>query len=118
MNKQVAEIWVAALRSDKYKQTNGVLTRITEDGMKHCCLGVLCELAVENGVQLEVWDNESNRLYDDAEGMPPKAVTEWAGLEKYQGQGITVSASKYADMNDAQHKTFMEIADEIERDNA
>lgn len=119
MNKQVADIWVAALRSGKYTQTNGALTKFTKDGMENCCLGVLCELAIENGIELEVVDNQWNRLYDDAEGMPPTKVTMWAELDQYQGDNPkAVAASKYADMNDAQGKSFSDIADEIERDNA
>lgn len=48
--------WVAALRSGEYKQTAGVLYR-TVGGMDpfdypvgYCCLGVLTDLAVKDGV--------------------------------------------------------------------
>jgi hypothetical protein len=45
MKKAIAEKWVAALRSKKYKQGRRALKVKTKSGTtRHCCLGVLCEL--------------------------------------------------------------------------
>lgn len=41
MKKEIADKWVAALRSGKYKQGRQYL-RTFEDN--YCCLGVLCEI--------------------------------------------------------------------------
>lgn len=40
MKKEIADIWVKALRSGNYKQTEGHL----KAGDGYCCLGVLCEV--------------------------------------------------------------------------
>lgn len=46
MNVEVQRRWVAALRSGEYEQTRGALNR---GGRRCCALGVLCELAAEDG---------------------------------------------------------------------
>lgn len=83
MNPVVKQLWVDALRSGKYKQARSYLAN--EQG--HCCLGVLCELAIQNGVSVEkreehyITDIEDDRLYytyDDAEAVLPQSVVDWA----------------------------------------
>mgnify|MGYP007046850129 CR=1 FL=1 len=45
MKKDIAKKWVKALRSGKFKQGQGTLKQYDSEGnIKHCCLGVLCEL--------------------------------------------------------------------------
>lgn len=44
MKKDIAKKWVKALRSGKYKQGKTALKVETKTGLRHCCLGVLCEL--------------------------------------------------------------------------
>ena len=46
MKKNIMKRWVSALRSGEFKQGKGAL----EAKGKHCCLGVLCELALVEGV--------------------------------------------------------------------
>ena len=51
MNPRIKDLWVKALQSGKYRQ--GQLRLIREQktyGTEHCCLGVLCELALAEGV--------------------------------------------------------------------
>jgi len=43
MNQEIKKKWVAALRSGDYTQGDGALCRLTPDGAKYCCLGVLVE---------------------------------------------------------------------------
>jgi hypothetical protein len=46
--------WVAALRSGEYMQGKYALCTVSPDGyVKHCCLGVLTELAVKAGLPIE-----------------------------------------------------------------
>lgn len=97
MNPEIKAKWVAALRSGEYKQTTGVLTEVNDDGTtSHCCLGVLCELALQDGLGLEVTTaedqlvfathpSESDRRttvhsYDGTYSTLPYAVQYWAGL--------------------------------------
>lgn len=122
MNPDVRATWVAALRSDRFRQGTGRLTRLDEDGRAaHCCLGVLCELAVEAGVPVEVserrWrdDEPRERDYDGQDNYPPSSVLDWAGLDErnprvvYQGSPLSLS-----DLNDSVELSFRGIADLVE----
>ena len=79
------ELWVKALRSRKYEQ--GI------DGLNindefYCCLGVLCEVAMQNGLSLTKDDDTESEWveYDgDAEQLP-QAVADWVGLESKIGR--------------------------------
>lgn len=65
--------WVAALRSGKYKQARGRLRKINAKTgeARHCCLGVLCELYVE----------ETGKTTNMDRGTPLSPVVFWAGLD-------------------------------------
>ena len=53
MKQEIKQQWITALRSGNYPQGRGYLRRIDDDGKEgYCCLGVLCELAVNAGVIL------------------------------------------------------------------
>jgi len=53
---------------------------------KYCCLGVLCQLAVDSGVSIDVTVKYSAIVeddvlaYDGARFNLPSSVIEWAGL--------------------------------------
>jgi hypothetical protein len=103
LNK-VAKQWVKALRSGKIKQTKDKLGR--ESGSR-CCLGVLCDLAV-NAKVIE--------SYNIGGGTPPQEVIEWAGLSTKYGS-YTTKQDKNRDLtedNDTYKKSFAKIADIIE----
>ena len=102
--------WVAALRSGKYKQTKG---RLREDN-GFCCLGVLCNLHAEAHPKFAA-KQSSKYHYDDNEGLPPKVVTEWAGISSDTGFFVD-NYGQYFELtvlND-QGKSFKQIADIIE----
>lgn len=137
MKEEVAKLWIDALRSDRFKQTEGSLhsvkeqvivmethpdtgevlcSKITPAG--HCCLGVLCELAIEAGVKVEKSmsrDNDYEELYDNKAGALPASVMDWAGMNTEDGDFETkdMCDKSLAELNDA-GKTFAEIADIIE----
>lgn len=84
MNQDIKAKWVEALRSGKYAQGMRCLRDASTD--TYCCLGVLCEIAVEEGVIDEpvfspVCDAYSYGDPDrrDAYLLPP-AVFRWSGL--------------------------------------
>jgi hypothetical protein len=68
--------WVAALRSGEYEQGTGSLN----NGGKFCCLGVLCDLAIEAGVQMDVGSYNGLVTYNGQQGVLPQVVMDWAGL--------------------------------------
>lgn len=99
MRAEVRDELVKRLRSGDYIQGKEKLALKDEDGERFCCLGVLCEIAVEEGViQREEQGDEHWDFETDDEGiyverivvnymdrgsydatLPPK-VAIWAGL--------------------------------------
>ncbi len=130
IKKEVAEKWVKALRSSKYRQAVGTLREKNEapngkDGF--CCLGVLCDLAVQEGAipEPEYSEESGDYLYGkktkSAELLPP-AVVEWAGLSKvnpqvvdYEGEFGQSYGLTFSDLNDDYGFTFRKIATLIEK---
>ena len=118
MNADVKKKWVEALRSGEYKQGQG---RLQRDGA-FCCLGVLCDLhAKETGLKWmthaeafsPVWPYSSDGalVYIGRSAELPDEVVSWAGVEDSNPQ---VGAKAAYVWNDAEGKTFTEIADLIE----
>lgn len=104
MNPEVKTKWVAALRSGDYRQGRGTLRSSADE---YCCLGVLCDLAVKDGI-LDQPDRGPYRgspwSYGGNSGYPPVGVDYWVGALR---MGTLV------DMNDT-GVPFSEIADYIE----
>lgn len=135
MKPEVKSKWISALRSGDYKQTEGQLNN--SEGL--CCLGVLCELAVQDGVieKNPPLEDEDLAFHDpgsvgykskNANGMGyteydilPEEVMIWAGLSS---RNPSVAFRWYkedepvrlpiSDLNDERHLKFTEIADVIE----
>jgi hypothetical protein len=112
MNKRVKKLWLKALRSGKYKQGRLQLCRLNNDGSKrHCCLGVLEEVAVEQGI-IESYECRRATLDDD--------VARWAELVDGDTVrddpilGKTDRAMKASRMNDSGY-SFRAIARRIEK---
>lgn len=95
MKKEVADKWVEALRSGKYKQTCHGLRA----GDRFCCLGVLCDIS-----GLGEWKDEE---YLEEILWLPDQVFEWAGISD-------VAQSDLAVVNDRGH-SFNAIAERIEK---
>lgn len=127
MNPEIKERWVAKLRSGDYAQTDGRLA----DSSGFCCLGVLCEVAVEDGILIKVEDPAESddvektvyKYLDKVEGygsvaVLPDAVVEWAGLPYYNPY-VKVEESNpempISDVNDDLKYSFSQIADLIEK---
>lgn len=140
MNTELIRKWVTALRSGKFTQARTKLARINADGtMSYCCLGVLCEIAVADGI-IEPGVNASCDCkdpdcvvsaardylsYSGTYAMPPDTVfravygdsTEsalgdtdnWVVADPIIGYRIGL-----ADLNDCKEYTFDQIADAIE----
>lgn len=126
MDQDIKNRWVNALRSGEYQQTKNWLVR--ENG--YCCLGVLCEIAVQDGVVIEeaggytsVEDND-DRSYEDL----PKAVQHWAGLDsenplsdvEFAGPDSEYRATRQkfaylSELNDDMDYDFERIAEVIDR---
>lgn len=102
MKGDVLDELVKRLRSGKYKQGHSALRRVGEgDGPDtFCCLGVMCEMAVEEGVITR--EPQMHRLggvsysYRDGDSIStsylPQSVVDWAGIES--------DVEKHPDMGD------------------
>lgn len=122
-NKENIRKWVDALRSGEFKQGTGRL----RTGDSYCCLGVACEIAKREGVDLRtatsvrmVNDDEGStetiHYYDDQSGYPPTAVGDWLGVGRRNphvgvANGVDLSATE---ANDTHLWDFAKIADGIE----
>lgn len=116
MRKEIAERWVAALRSGEYKQSKEELRG--KDGF--CCLGVLCDLySKERGIP---WVGDVAMHY--ATAWLPNEVSNWAGMKNrdgstnssHAGEPMTVGYARFVSLvhaNDSDVE-FGEIANLIE----
>lgn len=108
----IQRAWVRALRSGKYKQCKAKLTQLDGDKpVAHCCLGVLCELAVKSGVKLRIGVDASNRQYNGEDDVLPPAVRKWASLQGNTGEFYYESLAGHNDSG----QTFKSIANTIEK---
>lgn len=130
MKNQIKRRWIAALRSGEYRKGKGALCKSTQSGDVFCCLGVLTQMAIEDGV-LDGWDvapGRSSRLgvvekdgTIEIDGLP-EVVRKWAGLHEAFPNIVTDDYEKsLAELNDGSKGyspqrplKFSEIADLIE----
>src|SRR4051812_47964460 len=92
MKRDIAERWAAALEGGDYGQGTGKLTYfdVESDAELNCCLGVLCQLAVADGlpVNVECRGTVGGTVvtrYDDHDLTLPDAVIDWAGMRSNDG---------------------------------
>lgn len=124
MNAEVRARWVAALRSGRYARGTGLLKITYTDGSTyHCCLGVLCELAVQDGLLdarvSAIGTGKWHFRGSDGNGSTavlPRVVQPWAGLSSCDpgvvgNDGVRVGLSV---INDSNRYEFDGIADLIE----
>ncbi len=125
MNPEVKTAWVAALRSGEYKQgRDRLICKIGEDKFEHCCLGVLCELAVRAEVVQRLDLGDGLFAYKAVHSRfvekfsPPPEVSDWAGVavsEWYSKNGNTRGHGLMG-LNDRRGLSFAQIADVIEEE--
>ena len=114
------DLWLDALRSGEFEQAQGALRIGRYNGEdKFCCLGVGCEVAVRNGLDVLVYLNHfaNEYTYDDAITSPSLTVWDWFGVDvdyTDSRRDIDELVDKCITMNDREGKTFAEIADWIE----
>ena len=108
--------WVEALRSGKYKQGRGQLRFKNE----YCCLGVLCDIS-----KLGKWVSQdgfcdyeytTSSSQDSCTSSLPSPVMEWANLRSVLGRfNPRKNSTTLVKINDDRGKSFVEIADIIEK---
>lgn len=138
MRGEVLDEVVKRLRSGKYKQGSSALRRKAKDGGpdRFCCLGVMCEIAVEEGVLVRLDTDFPGTSYgykvagqdSTYTAYLPPAVIEWAGMVSDQEKEASHEEYHYeergsfdfgthdslAAMNDNGRYNFPAIADWME----
>lgn len=138
MNPEIKAKWLTALRNKTYVQGAGNLRIKGPDTEKFCCLGVLTDLAVKDGVgEWFAEDFDECRILDFPNGAPighsetqgaedyeneflPLAVAKWAGLDsnvylKHKGYTAEVTQLNDGLLEGLDPLSFEEIADLIEQ---
>lgn len=110
MKPEIAKLWIDDLLSGP-PQTIGYLQ--TSEGF--CCLGRLCELAMQHGVKLETTPYQTAAStdvvsYNDTSSYLPDEVMEWAGMRTSCGH---YNQDQDLSMLNDNGKTFAEIAEVI-----
>lgn len=113
MKKEIAERWIDKLENGNIPQHRGYLA--TKEGGR-CCLGILCDIAVEDGV---INKNTSGDLIrygrEDTAVMLPDEVMEWSGIKSSTGMfGQQNKFKSLSFLNDTGH-SFYSIAQIIKK---
>lgn len=94
MKKEIAKIWINALRSGKYKQG---ISALRDKDNKFCCLGVLCDLydkdrkaKKKKSIKISAPKYNGNKdmycyVYGTTSDFLPQEVKRWAGMRSNKG---------------------------------
>lgn len=109
----VLRLWVAALESGEYRQTQQRLRGYgySSDDSSYCCLGVLCDVS-----QAGSWDNYGTFSLNRTAGDPFDGTASRNHVPPSLRTHLGISASEegsYINMNDSRDYTFAQIAAEI-----
>jgi hypothetical protein len=90
---EIKKQWVEALRSGNYVQGKHRLHQDIEGDQEFCCLGVLCDLAVQAGVKVERSkgqdaDEDDVYYYDNQMDLLPDSVMQWADMDTRGGDFV------------------------------
>lgn len=109
-NTERVQLWIDALRSGEYKQ---IKSQLGKDGVGYCCLGVACEVAIQNGLAIERTVNSRGDIDFDEGGCElTSTVMEWYGFDN---ECVELEDKTAMGLNDTYEYTFSQIADEVER---
>lgn len=111
MRKDIADMWVSALRSGEYAQTKELLR---DDG-GYCCLGVLCDLH-RRRTNAGAWSGSAYCILhtadDGSETVLPDGVQQWAGV---RGDPMDERTGEFfTRLNDDLAYSFAQLADVIQ----
>lgn len=123
MDKQIKDLWIAALESGEYRQGVRRLRQSSDEDVTgtFCCLGVLCDLYKKhtgNGHWIKESDDiRPDGVYKWCDGteadvtFPSQSVIDWAGLG--YPQVIIKGTANFLEIHNDAGRTFAEIAKAI-----
>lgn len=123
MNPVVRDAWIERLESGDYQQGQNQLVGVYREKLEHCCLGVLCELAVEAGVLRAEYRQQAyvavfpDDHYAEYRSSLPEVVSRWAGLWTDDPVVAVDNGDRFtlSNCNDTRGMNFVEIARAIRR---
>lgn len=81
MNQEDKDAWLTALRSGKYKRGTARLKKKVDEVIKHCCLGVLCEIFKDRFHLVEIkLDARKDYTFNDSNLFLPNVVSDELGI--------------------------------------
>jgi len=104
--KDQVYIWLEALRSGKYTQTNGAL----QNSHGFCCLGLACKVIIPADEQ-KIEDGYLRGLYPGYQTSAPKWLN---NIDEYAENSPLGKKRKLSVLNDSDGFSFTQIADVIE----
>lgn len=119
VDKGRVRLLVDALRSGEFTQTTGTLKMVQPTGeAAHCCLGVACEVAIRNGLDIPVTfgaesDSWGSVSFDGELSLMPPSVYQWFGFT-YGDPWL--NGSRATKLNDGVKWDFGMIADAFEQE--
>jgi len=127
MKKEIADLWVKALRSGEYKQ--GQMTLYDAQEQSYCCLGVLCRLHEQttnagkfigygtgpdtHPCASYVTEDDEGNTYEQT-AVTPYPVMLWSGLLTSNGELPACDFEDCLTSRNDNGASFTEIADVIE----
>ncbi len=105
-------LWAEELERTTKPQTTGHLHATSRTiGDSFCCLGIACEVAIANGLEVDVSGYHSMMVYDNSADILPTSVADWYGID---ADPLLDVEDEYADsasaLNDDEGFTFVQIA--------
>lgn len=106
MKPELKRRWINALRSRRYKKGTGALHTLgsSRNEDTFCCLGVLAQLAVEDGVMKPKIDKDAEvARYGTADHdgtFLPAKICKWAGIPRHSVSATNDIQYLLADQND------------------
>lgn len=124
VQKQHCRNWIAALRSNNYRQCFGRLKEVCGNGDSYCCMGVACDVASKDG--LGSWQLKSHTCQSFQVGKEtptidwywlPEAIRKYYGLPVRGGLEVHCQTSNIdgldfdlMELNDKLGVPFVDIA--------
>lgn len=127
VNVERLKLWTQALKSGQYNQTTSRLGVIQDGEASYCCLGIACEVAIANGLDIDrnvnlfgvegVDEGDGSIVYDNEPSVLPKAVQDWFGFRETNPMIHLPEDERnmsLAECNDALNMSFEQIAKVVE----
>lgn len=120
MKQELVDEWLRRLRSGDYQQGHQKLCRMTDSGPTFCCLGVLAEIAVDQGLAEKIVYGPFFKYKTKDESVASissltQGLQKWAGILSYGDYSSNPRKNLSLATDNDMGKNFWEIAEIIER---